>query len=231
MSSELRVSPSDRTSMLPLQSHLNKAKTELIQRTRTASGGLTALGQYSDQIDGLICRIHKNTQQRTKTPHALVAVGGYGRRQMLLHSDVDILIVFDQSVGPSEETFLKSMLHPLWDLRLDVGHHVRELTNLKAVESENPEYLVALLDARFLEGNTQVFNKFSESCLAGNAAWRTGTREALRKLIKTRHSQFTNTLYHLEPDIKNVPGGLRDISATRMLKDLTDPRQPRTFEV
>ena len=230
MSSE-GVSPSDITSILPLKNHLNKAKTELIQRTRTAGAGLTALGQYSDQIDGLLCRIHKKSQRKTEAPHALVAVGGYGRRQMLLHSDVDILIVFDQSVGPSEELFLKSMLHPLWDLRLEVGHHVRELTNLKAVESENPEYLVALLDTRFLAGNTRVFNNFSESCLAGNTAWRTGTREALRELIKTRHSQFANTLYHLEPDIKNVPGGLRDIAATRMLQDLIDPRRPRTFEV
>ena len=230
-SSELRVSPSDTTSVAPLQNHLDQAQAELIRRTRMAGAGLTALGEYSDQIDELLGLIYKKAQQTTEAPHAVIAVGGYGRRQMLLHSDVDVLIVFDQPVGPSEETFLKSMLHPLWDLRLEVGHHVRELATLEAVESENPEYLVSLLDARFLAGNTTVFNDFSKSCLASNTVWRTGTREALCELIRIRHSQFANTLYHLEPDIKNVPGGLRDISASRMLQALADSHPRLALEV
>lgn len=230
-SSELRVSPSDTTSVAPLQNHLDQAQAELIRRTRTAGAGLTALGEYSDQIDDLLGLIYKKAQQNTEAPHAVIAVGGYGRRQMVLHSDVDILIVFDQPVGPSEETFLKSMFHPLWDLRLEVGHHVRELATLEAVESENPEYLVSLMDARFLAGNTTVFNDFSKSCLASNTVWRTGTREALCELIRIRHSQFANTLYHLEPDIKNVPGGLRDISASRMLQALSDSHPRLALEV
>jgi [protein-PII] uridylyltransferase len=195
-----------------LRDELGHAREELVERTRTASGGIPAVRRYSDRLDALLRRIHASALNLTQTRHALVAVGGYGRRQMSLYSDVDLLVVFDGPVGAAEECFLKSILHPLWDLRLDVGHHIRELSDVKTVDSDNPEYLVALLDARFVDGDRDVFDTFSDACLRPGTAWQAPTLEALRDLIKRRHSQFNHTLYHLEPDVKNVPGGLRDVA-------------------
>jgi len=143
---------------------------------------------------------------------------------------VDLLIVFDGSVGAAEERLLKSILHPLWDLRLEVGHHIREITDVETVDSDNPEYLVALLDARYVDGDRDVFGAFSDACLRPGTAWQAPTLAALRDLIKRRHSQFNHTLYHLEPDVKNAPGGLRDISASRLLGHLSRPGAPPIFE-
>ena len=231
MPSEPHASTSSATSTLSLRNELSRARGELIERTRTASGGRPAVRQYSERLDDLVRRIHSEARDLTRTPHALVAVGGYGRKQMSLHSDVDILIVFDCAVGAAEERFLKSMLHPLWDLRLDVGHHIRELADVKTVDTDNPEYLVALLDARFVDGDRDVFNTFSDACLRPGTAWQAPTFEALRELIKQRHSQFSHTLYHLEPDVKDAPGGLRDVVATWMLRRLATPDAPPPFEV
>ena len=185
-----------------LRDELGQAREELVERTRTASGGIPAVRRYADRLDELLRRIHVGARNITQTPHALVAVGGYGRRQMSLYSDVDLLIVFDGPVDAAEERFLKSMLHPLWDLRLDVGHHIRELSDVTTVDRSNPEYLVALLDARFIDGDKNVFGTFSDACLRQGTAGQVSTLEALRDLIKRRHSQFNHTLYHLEPDVK-----------------------------
>jgi [protein-PII] uridylyltransferase len=231
MRSEPRTSTPAVGFALSLQDQLNHALEELVEQTRTASGGILAVRRYSEHLDELLRRIHIEACDLTPTPHALVAIGGYGRRQMSLCSDVDLLIVFAGPVGAAEERFLKSMLHPLWDLRLDVGHHIRELSDVTTVDGDNPEYLVALLDARFIDGNKDVFGAFSDACLKQGTAWQAPTLESLQDLITRRHSQFNHTLYHLEPDVKNVPGGLRDISAARMLQRLTRPDLPPVFEV
>ena len=230
MPSEPRASAPSAGSSWSLQDELSHAREELVERTRMASGGIPAVRRYSERCDDLIRRIHSEARHLTDTPHAIVAVGGYGRKQMSLYSDVDLLIVFDGSVGAAEERFLKSMLHPLWDLKLDVGHHIRELSDVDTVDTDNPEYLVALLDARFLDGDRDLFAAFSDACLRTGTAWQAPTLDALQELITRRHSQFNHTLYHLEPDIKDVPGGLRDVSAARMLRRLAAPDAPPVFE-
>ena len=230
MRSEPQASTPSATSSWSLKEELSHAREELVERTRTASAGIAALRRYTERLDDLICRIHSEARDLTETRHALIAVGGYGRKQMSLHSDVDILVVFDGPVGAPEERFLKSILHPLWDLRLDVGHHIRELSDVTKVDTDNPEYLVALLDARFVDGDRSVFDSFSDGCLRPGTPWQGPTLDALRDLIKRRHSQFNHTLYHLEPDIKDVPGGLRDVAATGMLRRLSPSSAPPTFE-
>ena len=219
------------TSNESLREALSHARDELVAQTKRGYGGFPTLRRYSEHLDVLLGQIYTAARNQTDTPVALIAVGGYGRKQMALHSDVDILIVFDGSVGAAEERFLKAMLHPLWDLRLDVGHHVRELEEADTIDTDNPEYMVALLDARFLEGDRTVFEKFSSACLRPDSAWRAPTLEALRELVRQRHNQFNHTLYHLEPDIKDAPGGLRDVCAARMFTRLADPDRPPPFEV
>jgi [protein-PII] uridylyltransferase len=230
MPSEPQASTPPASSASSLRDELGHAREELVERTRTASGGIPAVRRYSDRLDALLRRIHDGACDLTQTPHALVAVGGYGRKQMSMYSDVDLLVVFDGSVGAAEERFLKSMLHPLWDLRLDVGHHIRELEDASTVDTDNPKYLVALLDARFLDGDRTVFDRFSTACLQRGTPWEAATMEVLRELTRQRHTQFNHTLYHLEPDLKDAPGGLRDVAAARKLTRLQDPDRPPAFE-
>ena len=208
------------TSPDALKNLLQAARDELTAETRLARAGLDALNRYSDRVDELLRRIFANAPERTETPLALLALGGYGRKQLCLHSDIDLMVIFDGSIGAAEERFLKSLLHPLWDLRLDVGHQVRVLGDFREVEADNPEYLVALLDARFLDGDRSIFDRFSEACLGDDTAWRQPMRSALLDLTEQRHVQYNRTLYQLEPDIKDAPGALRDASAVRLLARL-----------
>ena len=139
------------------------------------------------------------------SPVTLVALGGYGRQQLCLHSDIDLLILFGRSVSAKEEKFLKSLLHPLWDLRLEIGHHVRDISDLKTANPDNPEFLVSLCDARYLAGDRSLFKQLTNLCLSPRATWRASILESLQRLLEQRYNQFNATLYHLEPDIKSSP--------------------------
>ena len=110
----------------------------------------------------------------------------------------------------------------MWDLGLNVGHQVRELGEFEAPETDNPEYLVALLEARFLDGDQATYGQFHKTCLSESSEWREPMRNALLNLTNQRHAQYNRTVFHLEPDIKDSPGGLRDATAIRLLRDLNN---------
>ena len=152
---------------------------------------------------------------------ALIALGGYGRKHLCPYSDIDLLIVFEGVVGSAEERFLRDLLHPFWDAGFVVGHQVRELSELAEPEIGNPEFMVALTDARFVAGDETVFGRADEMFRASRA--RALTLDALSGLIDARYATFGGTLYQLEPDVKESPGGLRDVAAIRSIVRMTDP--------
>ncbi|HVZ22045.1 MAG TPA: HD domain-containing protein, partial [Vicinamibacterales bacterium] len=154
-------------------------------------------------------------------PVAVIALGGYGRRHLCLQSDIDILILFGGAIGQAEEGFLRGFLHPLWDLGVTIGHQVRELDDFKTLETDNPEFLLALLDARPVAGVRDLFDAFGDRF--HTAAAHAFILRSLLQLIDERHAKFNGTLYQLEPDVKEAPGALRDLTATRTIALLTDP--------
>ena len=204
------------------KSRLDEARTAVIAETRLARGGLAALDRYSGHIDGILQGIHEAARPETETPAALLAIGGYGRRQLCLHSDIDLLVVFDGRIGAAEERFLRSVLHPLWDVRLEVGHQVRELGDLERAEADNPEFLLALLEARFVAGSRETYERLAATCLGSDSVWREPMRNALLELTSQRHAHFHRTVFQLEPDVKDSPGSLRDATAIRLLARLVN---------
>lgn len=206
------------------KSLLDSARAEVATETRLARAGLSSLRHYSNHVDQLLKEIYDHAQRDLDTPNALIAIGGYGRQQLCLHSDIDLMVVFNGEIKTAEKRFLRSLLHPLWDLHLDVGHQVRKLSELDVVETNNPKHLLALLEARFLAGEESVFESFSETCLSENSAWRQPTQRALIDLTHKRHAHYNKTVFQLEPDIKDAPGALRDATAIRLFERLTANR-------
>ncbi|HEY7055290.1 MAG TPA: HD domain-containing protein [Vicinamibacterales bacterium] len=203
---------------------LDAARRELGDDVLRGEGGRAALERYSRRFDALIEQLVADAPPAGRSV-AIAALGGYGRRQLCLHSDIDLLIVFDGSIGDEDERFLRSLLHPLWDAGLVVGHQVREIEELARLEVDNPEFLLALVDARVIGGDEGLFGRFQE-------AFHTPQTHAfivssLERLIDERHAQFNGTLYQLEPDVKDAPGALRDLAAVRTLAALTDPSLTR----
>ena len=211
-----------------LASLLATARDEYAAALRRGDQARQIMANYSDSVDALIRSVASSAADEPRARHVVCALGGYGRRTLCLHSDIDLLIVFDGRIRAAEEQIVKALLHPLWDLRLTVGHQVRELAELDFFDQDNPEFLLALLDLRWLAGNPSVFDGVRErSEGAGKERWHHAT-EILRSLIARRHRTFNETLYQLEPDIKEAPGGLRDAVAAQWFRDLAAHDWPRS---
>ena len=192
---------------------LNDARRELCDDILRGHGGRAALARFSDRFDGLLRQLIV-AAPKIDQPVTVVAIGGYGRRQLCLHSDIDLLVLFGGHLGEAEERVVRAILHPLWDLGLVVGHQVREIEEFGKLEVDNPEFLMALVDARPVAGDRELFDRFESAFHhAGTHAHVVG---ALNALIDERYAQFNDTLYQLEPDVKEAPGALRDLTATRM---------------
>ena len=182
-----------------------------------------AVARYSARVDDLIRSLYRDARNWTETLVALVALGGVRAEPAvpaLGHRPA-------RPCSPTRSARRKSVSSNRYStrcgiFRLDLGHHVRELADFGQVDTDNPEYLVALRDARFLDGDRAVFDHFTDVCLGPGTKWLDPTLAALRDLIEHRYGQYNRTLYHLEPDVKSSPGALRDVSAMRMISRLTE---------
>jgi [protein-PII] uridylyltransferase len=203
---------------------LAAARQQFVADIERGLGGRAAHARFSERIDDLIRGLADTAPGAAKVSMAVAALGGYGRRALCLHSDIDLLIVFEHAIGAAEERCLKGLLHPLWDLGLTVGHQVRTLAEALTIDVDDPEFLLAQVDARFLAGRPALLERIDRRApgLAGEA--RDLVIEALLRLTTERYGAYNDTIYQLEPDVKESPGGLRDLVAARLLASLAhDP--------
>jgi [protein-PII] uridylyltransferase len=208
------------SSQLALAATFDAARSELTTEVMRGQGGRGSLERYSDRVDGMLRQLFSDAAAPPNGA-AVLALGGYGRRHLCVHSDIDLLVLFGGQIGAEEERFLRSFLHPLWDLGVVVGHQVREVEEFVTLEIDNPEFLLALLDARLVAGTRALFDRMA--ALFHTPATHAYILKSLLQLIEERHARFNGTLYQLEPDVKDAPGALRDLAATRTIAMLTDP--------
>src|SRR5262245_63193895 len=124
------------------RSRIEAARAELSAATERGAGGRRALKQYSYRMDAMVQQLYAEAGPIAQ-PVGVFALGGYGRRQLCLHSDIDLLILFAGAIGSDDERFLHSFLNPIWDLGLTIGHHVREVHEGSRLAEDNPEFLLA----------------------------------------------------------------------------------------
>lgn len=142
---------------------------------------------------------------------ALLAVGGYGRAELHLHSDIDLMVLLDKNFSQQEKDRLTAFLTFLWDSGLDIGHSVRTLKEAIAESKKDVTVISSLLEARAICGNTALFKALLKAT-AANKIWDSKKFYFAKKDEKQqRHKKFGDTLYQLEPNVKEGPGGLRDI--------------------
>src|SRR5688572_9753574 len=147
---------------------------------------------------------------------AVLATGGFGRREFAPCSDLDLVFLCAEAPDAALEELAGSILHPLWDAKIDAGHAVRSLSDALELPATDLTAATALLDARFLAGNLGLSDKFL-ALYGGKVAGSSpdGLVSRLRAEQRARHSRFGDTIFLLEPDLKNGPGGLRDLCAGR----------------
>ncbi len=145
---------------------------------------------------------------------ALVALGGFGRKELFPFSDIDLMILYRPKVKKLITKVTDAVLYPLWDTGMEVGHGVRTIPESISHAREDYFFLVALLDARLIHGSQDLFD---ELLAAYRKRYVDGHREDFVEKMKahrqSRRERFGSHSYLLEPHIKEGRGGMRDIQA------------------
>lgn len=152
---------------------------------------------------------------------ALVAVGGYGRKELFPHSDIDLLfLVADHAPSGEAKEALARFLQTGWDCGLRLSHSVHNLRECCEMHEGNIELTVSLLDHRLLAGDPDLYQNLTARLPRFLQSQRAAIARQLCRLAHQRHGKFHDTIYHLEPNIKEGPGGLRDLHLLAWLDQL-----------
>ena len=142
---------------------------------------------------------------------ALIAVGGYGRSELHPGSDVDLMILLRADDDQPFQERLSGFIQLLWDIKLKVGSSVRSLNECKQEASDDVTVATNIMEARLLSGDQQLFDAMNEQCNSAHIWSASRFFEAKLEEQKARHKRYGGTAYKMEPNIKEGPGGLRDI--------------------
>jgi [protein-PII] uridylyltransferase len=182
------------------------------------------------KVDDVVTRLWNQNGGLDVPGFALLAVGGYGRGTLHPESDLDLLLYFHDAV---DEPLVKKVLDPLWDLPFRVGHQIRHASDFKKFDPTHIESYAAFLDSRYLGGNQAAAAEFQKSILPGfigrnRDAFVRGLIEAKRQ----RYFRFGDTIFQLEPDLKDSPGGVRDFHWADWIRKVLDaPAEPHSTDV
>jgi [protein-PII] uridylyltransferase len=164
----------------------------------------------------------------------LLALGGYGREMLFPYSDLDLLFLFGNEKAESEfRPLIAEFSRTLWDLGFRVSSAGRTVEECRRIEQDNAEFHLAMLDRRFLAGDKTLLEKLDSKVLFGSERQsRPFLLSELQRLTRDRLARYGNTIFHLEPNVKEAPGGLRDYHAILWMRQLAgDRRDPRISPV
>ena len=143
---------------------------------------------------------------------ALVATGGFGRGWLFPFSDIDLLFLYaDRRAVEAHKEGVRRLSQELWDLKVKLSPASRTLAECDRFDPNNTEFTISLLDCRFLAGDRELFARLHDKVIPKMVM-----REAkpllqgLAEVTRERHAKFGQTVFHLEPNLKETPGGLRD---------------------
>ncbi len=177
--------------------------------------GMAAAGQRSKLVDEIVVRLWQDcvsTNGAAPRGFCLAARGGYGRYTLLPHSDVDLLFLSDSETLLNRfKDGIGGMCQQMWDLRLRTSPTARTVSGCGQFDPNNLELTLSLLDCRYLAGDHAIFDQLYEETIPQvvHRNWNELV-QGLSELTRVRHAKYGHTIFHLEPNIKECPGGIRD---------------------
>ncbi len=209
-----------------LRNFLTDGSERIAVGFRSTGNGGSVLAQHTRLIEEILTRLwHDFVSSDETAPRglALVATGGFGRGWLFPHSDIDLLFLYADS--RSEEAHKDTIRHfsqELWDLKVKLSPASRVVVECDRLDPNNTEFTISLLDCRYLAGDRELFLRLHDKVIPKLLA-----REArpllqgLADVTRARHARFGETVFHLEPNVKETPGGLRDCNVACWLAQIS----------
>ena len=189
-----------------LQPLWQEALAQIEAEHQAGADGQTVARRIAEAMDAVVLSIYQSAMPQTTGPHALVALGGYGRGEMAPHSDVDLLFLFTKSQDKVPQV-VAGVFNPLWDLGFEVGHSSRTLDDVVRAVREDLESRTAMMDGRFLAGDAELFAQFQQRL------YKRVPKRTVVELNRLRQQRLAarQSVQLLEPNVKESPGGLREM--------------------
>jgi [protein-PII] uridylyltransferase len=194
-------------------------RAEIRERHDAGAGGLEVVAAYTDAVDRLVCFLFASARShfasrfpRLDQQCVVIAQGGYGRGELNPGSDIDLLFLYPWKVNPYVETVAEVILYALWDAGLAVGHALRNIRECGRLAARDLKVKTALLDARYLCGDEALYADFDRQMV--EEVWgHNPTHFFKEKLAESseRHARTGDSVYLLQPQLKEGQGGLRDL--------------------
>jgi [protein-PII] uridylyltransferase len=205
-----------------------------IQRNfESTDNGTSAIAQRTALVEQILLRLWDEVISPAggASNFALVALGGFGRRSLFPHSDVDILFLHaDRSTEALLRDPIRNFCQELWDLRMKLGPTTRTVAECDQFDPQNVEFTISLIDSRYVAGDRELFQRLHDRLLPRFFA-REGNYiiQQLAEVTRSRHAKYGNTVFHLEPNVKEAPGGLRDYNVVYWLSLLSAMDKERSW--
>jgi [protein-PII] uridylyltransferase len=191
----------------------------LVRQTYDRTGdGTSAIRRRSSVVDRLLIELWRRAfTAEGADPNAKIsflALGGYGRKDLFPFSDVDVLFVFgDDDSEKATRSLIQTIIQAMWDIGLRASPATRTLKECSRFDPDNLEFTLSTFDHRFLAGNFPLYQKLHNETFPGIilSEWNS-IAQKLGELARARHAKYGNTIFHLEPNLKECPGGLRDFN-------------------
>jgi [protein-PII] uridylyltransferase len=199
--------------------YLNAIREEAAQRHFAGASGTEVVREYTAAIDEMMRALFRHADAdysrkftRLHQNICVVARGGYGRAELNPYSDIDLLFIHDYKRGPYAEVVTEIMLHALWDAGLIVGHGIRNAKECVRMAGVDLKEKTAILDARLLAGDGAIWSEL-QALLLKEALNKNQQKFFQAKLEESRerHTKYGDSIYLLEPQLKEGEGGLRDL--------------------
>jgi [protein-PII] uridylyltransferase len=186
----------------------------LVRQTYERTGdGTAAIRRRSAVVDRLLIEMWRRAFSSNPGQNvSLLALGGYGRKDLFPCSDVDVLFAFaDDKTEEQAKEAVRAIIQGMWDIGLRASPALRTLKEAGRFDPDNLEFTLATLDRRFLAGQFPVYQQLHQTIFPGLvlSEWNS-IAQKLGEIARARHAKFGNTIFHLEPNLKDGPGGLRD---------------------
>ncbi len=188
----------------------------LVRQTCERTGdGTAAIRRRSAVVDRILIEMWRRSFAGLPPQNAaLLALGGYGRKDLFPYSDIDVLFAFaDEKTEEQSREAVRAIIQGMWDIGLRASPSSRTVKESGRFDPDNLEFTLATLDRRFLAGQFPLYKQLHDVTFPGLflSEWNS-IAQKLGEIARTRHAKFGNTIFHLEPNLKDCPGGLRDYS-------------------
>ncbi len=196
-----------------IQEQYQRDTEHLHQAYERTGDGTATVRRRTMLVDRIVTELwQRATRREPLNGVCLLALGGYGRKDLFPHSDVDLLFAFaNEEMEKRAKETARAVHQAMWDIGLRASPAYRTVKECGRFDRDNLEFTLSTFDHRFLVGDFPLFLKLRQETFPGVllSDWNPITQK-LGEIARARHARFGNTIFHLEPNLKDGPGGLRD---------------------